>query len=99
MSKVDNVMFAIGIIIVAIGVCFLIASIICWTIDYFFVFVICDFVGAGIVYAANPESYNSTSSQQRKRRENNSSGYSRNKWNGFSDPDDFPNDGYGNSGW
>ena len=20
-------------------------------------------------------------------------------WNGFSDPDDFPNDGYGNSGW
>lgn len=37
--------------------------------------------------------------QQKQPRGNKNNTFSSNRWNGFSDPNDFPTDGYGNNGW
>ncbi len=36
---------------------------------------------------------------QTPRKDNRNKSYDSHRWNGYSDPDDFPTDGYDNNGW
>ena len=57
------------------------------------------FLAGLLLYAAKPPGWGENQKRKNNSKRSNYRGRSSNRWNGFSDPDDFPNDGYGNSGW
>ena len=55
---------------------------------------------AGLIFhIAKPADWGGNQKNNNKRNNSYRQSGNNNRWNGYSDPDDFPNDGYDNSGW